>query len=145
MPIVLPRKEKLRLGESIGALVAALTALLMLAIHVLILRYALTGATINNALFVILGAFFTVLGAILPRVKRNAFIGIRTAWTLASDENWARTQRVGGYSMVLGGVGIMILGAIGGTLAGAIAIGLLFVSALVPAVYSLVLARRLDS
>src|SRR6185295_5690977 len=43
LPVVLPKKEKRRLGESVGALVAALTAMFLLAVHVLILRYALTG------------------------------------------------------------------------------------------------------
>ena len=80
----------------------------------------------------------------IPRIKRNPVMGVRTPWTLTSDENWARTQRVGGYSMVLGGVVAAVFGVLGGTAGGVVALVAIFVSALVPAAYSLVLARRQD-
>ena len=35
-------------------------------------------------------------GLLVERAKRNYFIGIRTPWTLASDEVWMRTHRLGG-------------------------------------------------
>ena len=40
-----------------------------------------------------LGALFVMLGLVMPRVRRNPWVGVRTPWTLASDENWARTHR----------------------------------------------------
>jgi uncharacterized membrane protein len=36
------------------------------------------------------------IGYILPKTKRNWFIGIRTPWTLATDTNWEKTHQVGG-------------------------------------------------
>jgi uncharacterized membrane protein len=36
------------------------------------------------------------VGLLVERARRNYFIGIRTPWTLASDEVWARTHRLGG-------------------------------------------------
>jgi uncharacterized membrane protein len=36
------------------------------------------------------------IGYILPKTKRNWFIGIRTSWTLTSDTNWDKTHLVGG-------------------------------------------------
>jgi uncharacterized membrane protein len=87
-----------------------------------------------------LGAFFVLLGLILPRVRKNPWIGIRTPWTLASDENWARTHRFAGYTMVLGG-GAAIVAAI----AGAPVLSLVFIlaGAIVPVFYSWRLARQL--
>jgi len=43
-----------------------------------------------------IGFLFMYLGYILPTVKRNFFIGIRTPWTLSSDYVWEKTHRFGG-------------------------------------------------
>jgi uncharacterized membrane protein len=143
LPRILPAKEKARLGEPIVALTASLTAVFMLGIHVLLLRYALDpGASMMQALWVMTGALYVGLGLVIPRVKRNALVGIRTPWTFASDENWARTQRVGGYSMVLGGVLVALIGLVGGVAANGAALAVLIASAIVPVVYSLLLARK---
>jgi uncharacterized membrane protein len=129
-------------SEQVFALLGALVSVFLVAVHVLVLRYALTGATVTDAVFVLLGALFVGLGLVLPRVRRNAFIGVRTPWALASEENWARTQRVGGYAMVLSGVAVAIIGAIGGLVATGVALALLIAGGLVPVVYSLLLSRR---
>ena len=75
----------------------------------------------------------------MPRVRRNPWIGVRTPWTMASDENWARTHRFAGYTMTGGG-----LCAVVAALAGAPAVGLAFilVGSFAPAVYSWRIARR---
>lgn len=143
LPRILPKTEASRLGGGTPALMAALTVTFVVAVHVLVLWVGVVpGASITNAVWILLGAFFVALGLVLPRVKRNALIGIRTPWTLTSDENWARTQRVGGYSMVIGGLVAALAGTAGGAAGGVVAIGALIVSALVPAGYSLLLARR---
>ncbi len=145
VPRILPKTDKKRLGDTSAPLVAGLTVLLMAAIHVLILYVAIVrGASLARAIWVVLGAFYIALGLVIPRIKRNPVMGIRTPWTLMSDENWARTQRVGGYSMVLGGVVAVVFGALGGTAGGVVALAAIFVSALLPAAYSLLLARRQD-
>ena len=142
-PKILPSADKKRLPESQVALVSSLTTIFLAAVHALVLYVALVpGASLMRPIWLLLGALFIALGLVLPRVKRNAFVGIRTAWTLTSDENWARSNRIGGYSMVLGGIGAALAGILGGAAGGIVAIFFLLASALVPAVYSLVLARR---
>ncbi len=145
LPRVLPTTERWRLGDSTSALVAALTTVFLSATHLLILYRALVpGSSIRHGIWLMLGAFYVAKGLVLPRIKRNALMGIRTPWTLTSDENWARTQRVGGYAMVVAGVLAAFLGVRGGPVAGVMAVGLLLLGAFVPAAYSLVLARRQD-
>lgn len=39
---------------------------------------------------------FFVIGMIMPHMRRNWYMGIRTPWTLSSDIVWARTHKVGG-------------------------------------------------
>lgn len=79
-----------------------------------------------------LGLLFIALGNFMGRLKRNFFIGIRTPWTIASDEVWRRTHRLGGRLMVAAGLLavmaalafksetaylIMLAGVVGATLA----------------------------
>jgi uncharacterized membrane protein len=53
------------------------------------------------------GGLFIVLGNYMGKVRRNFFIGIRTPWTLASDEVWARTHRLGSWLFILAGIAII--------------------------------------
>lgn len=145
-PRVLPRSDEKRIAPNIVALVASLTAVFMTAVHLVLLRVATApGVSVTKTVLVLAGLFFVAIGLVLPRVKRNPIIGVRTAWTLRSDENWARTQRVGGYSMVVAGIASMIAGGLGGTTGAALAIAGLIVAGIVPVVYSLVIARQLDA
>lgn len=145
LPRILPATERKRLGDGSASLMAALTVVFVIATHLLILyRAVVPGASIARVIWVVLGAFYVAMGLVLPRIKRNAFMGIRTPWTLTSDENWARTQRVGGYAMVAAGVLAALFGVLGGTTGGVVALVILLLGAFVPAAYSLVLARRQD-
>jgi immunity protein, SdpI family len=96
--------------------------------------------SVGLTLGLVLGGFWIALGLILPRIRRNPWMGVRTPWTLSSDENWAQTHRVAGFTFCIGGALALLC-----TLSGASALGVvvLLVSALVPAVYSFLLARRL--
>jgi uncharacterized membrane protein len=91
----------------------------------------------------LLGVLFIALGTLMPRVRRNPFFGVRTAWTLTSDENWLRTHRVAGYTFVLAGASAVFAGAFAGTLALYVALPCMLAGALAPAVYSYLLARTL--
>ncbi len=43
------------------------------------------------------------LGNFMGRLRHNWFVGIRTPWTLANEEVWRQTHRVGGRLFVIGG------------------------------------------
>lgn len=142
---ILPRSEKRRLGESSLALVAATTSVFLSVVHLLVLRVALVpGASIMQGVWLAMGGLWIALGLILPRVRRNPIVGVRTPWTLTSDENWARTQRVAGYAMVSGGCVAILTALVGGPVAGLVALAAMLASAFFPAGYSLVYARRQD-
>jgi len=69
------------------------------------------GYNINVAHIVIImiGLMFTSLGFILPKLKRNFMFGIRTGWTLSSDEVWDKTHKLGGTLFVLLGIITLLL------------------------------------
>jgi uncharacterized membrane protein len=144
-PRVLPRSDEKRIAPNVVAMIASVKCVFLAALHFVILRFAIApGIDVTRAVFLLVGPFFVAIGLVLPRVKRNPIIGVRTAWTLRSDENWARSQRVGGYSMVTAGLVSMIGGGLGGTAGAIVALSGLIVAGIVPVVYSLVIARRLE-
>jgi uncharacterized membrane protein len=51
-----------------------------------------------------LGGLFYGIGVLMGRARLNWFVGIRTPWTLSSEEVWERTHDVGGRLFRLCGV-----------------------------------------
>ena len=62
---------------------------------------------ISKVVCAMVGILFVVLGNMMPKVKQNFFTGVKTPWALSSDAVWNKTQRLGGKSLVLGGILIM--------------------------------------
>jgi uncharacterized membrane protein len=93
----------------------------------------------------ILGALFlllTLLGAVLGKVKRNFFIGVRTPWTLASERVWDATHRFAAKVFVIAGlVGLASLTITARPLAGLL---IIVTAALASIVYSLVYYKQLE-
>lgn len=57
-----------------------------------------------------LGLLFTVMGNFMGKVRSNYMFGIRTPWTLASEQSWNKTHRLGGKLFFLMGVLLLITG-----------------------------------
>jgi uncharacterized membrane protein len=96
---------------------------------------------IVQAIGVALGLLLIVIGNLLGKVRRNFFLGIRTPWTLASDEVWLRTHRLGGKTFVVGGAIVIVGVAMGANIGLCSVVALL--AALIPAAYSYLVYRRL--
>lgn len=136
--LLLPAGWRDRFQRSQTSGLALVLVALLCGRQVLMLRGALHGAHTAGLPFVLLlAAAWIGLGQLLPRVRRNPFVGIRSAWTLTSDENWARTQRVGAWAFTLAGL-VACLAALAHW--PAVAIAAIVLSALVPFFYSWVIA-----
>ncbi|MBR0112709.1 MAG: SdpI family protein [Clostridia bacterium] len=64
---------------------------------------------INRFVNIAIGALLAVLGNIMPKVRRNSFVGIRTKWSLANDTVWQKSQRFGGIVSVITGLLLIVL------------------------------------
>jgi len=53
--------------------------------------------------------FFVVLGNYIGTVRPNYFVGIRTPWTLESDDVWRATHRNCGRILVFGSLAFLVL------------------------------------
>ncbi|MDP8220261.1 MAG: SdpI family protein [Candidatus Stygibacter frigidus] len=70
----------------------------------------------TELMWVLLGIMFILLGNLFPKLPSSFFLGIRTPWTLSSEEVWRKTHRVGGYAFVIGGVFFILAGVAGNIL-----------------------------
>lgn len=53
--------------------------------------------------------FLIAAGNAMPKLRRNRLAGIRTSYSLRSDENWMRVHRMGGKVSVLCGTAMLAL------------------------------------
>jgi len=104
VPHIDPRKQNYEKFRGAYDAIVILILAFMLGLHVLMLAAATgRGVPFERIIPASVGAFFIVLGFILPRAHPNWFIGIRTPWTLSSDVSWERTHRLGGTLFMLTG------------------------------------------
>ena len=87
----------------------------------------------------LVGLMFIIFGNLLPKCRQSYTMGIKLPWTLANEDNWNKTHRLGGKVWVLGGVVTMATAFIGNFW---LLLGVLAVMIAVPTVYSYSLYRR---
>ena len=63
---------------------------------------------ITFILGLVVSLVFVIIGNYLPKIKPNRYMGIKLPWTFASEENWRRTHRFGGFVWVASGILILI-------------------------------------
>jgi uncharacterized membrane protein len=88
------------------------------------------------------GILLVVLGNYMGKITRNFFVGIRTPWTLASEEVWLRTHRLGGKIFVAAGLALVAFGLLGFGVRAMLFV--LVAVGLIPVVYSYVIYRRIE-
>jgi uncharacterized membrane protein len=87
-----------------------------------------------------IGILMIIVGVLVSKAKRNFFIGIRTPWTLSSDEVWNKTHELGGKLFKVAGVIIVLLSFVP-EIAIYVLLGLVFGIVIWLVIYSYVLYR----
>lgn len=145
-PLVDPLRRNYARFPGTLKLVRWLLPLMSVAVHVAVTLSGL-GLPMPRGTMVraIVAVFFVVLGNSMGKLRHNWFVGIRTPWTLASEEVWTRTHRLVAPIWVTGGLvqlaGAFAPGAVGETLFAAS----LAAMVLVPIGCSFVLFQRLSA
>jgi uncharacterized membrane protein len=128
-------------GPAWGVITIAVLVFLLF-VEVLTLNSARTAASLSpRILLAAIGVLFAVIGGALGKLTRNFFAGIRTPWTLASEEVWNRTHRLAAKVFVAAGLLVAAAAILG--LGWWILLSPLFVAPAIPIVYSYVIYRRL--
>lgn len=142
LPVVSPKGFRLDSARKAFDIVILILALFMLVVEVLSFRAAINGSeNLMMSIPVLVGVLFIGLGNYLGKFPKNFFVGIRTPWTLASDEVWDKTHRLAGYLFIFAGLGVVSTAFFRSP--EWVIIVLIAVAALIPAVYSFVLYRKL--
>ncbi|MAF43551.1 MAG: hypothetical protein CMI54_05210 [Parcubacteria group bacterium] len=63
-----------------------------------------TKININYFIFPAISILFILIGLFIPKIKKNYFVGIRTPWTLHSEEVWDKTHQFSGKLFVAAGI-----------------------------------------
>jgi len=87
---------------------------------------------------------FVVIGNYMGTIRSNFFFGIKTPWTLSSDEVWRKTHRLGGALFILAGLSFIGAAFIRGILSALIPLAMILAAVAVPIGYSYFLYRRME-
>ena len=84
-----------------------------------------------------LGIFLVIIGNIIPKAKMNSMLGLRTKWSMSSEEAWRKSQRFGGYTAIISGVLIIVESLIFSEMTAIyVLLGIIVIMAIVDTVYS---------
>jgi immunity protein, SdpI family len=143
LPSISPRGFRFERFAGVWALFEAAVIGALLLDHGLTLAAGL-GKPVDGARGAIAGTglLLALIGNYLGKVTRNFFVGIRTPWTLASEEVWMRTHRFGGKLFVLAGLILFVTALAGaGVVLGFAAV---IAAAIGSVVYSYVVYRKVE-
>lgn len=64
---------------------------------------------VSRLVFILLGIFLIVIGNIMPKIRMNAVLGLRTKWSMKNEKTWKKSQRFGGISFMAVGLPIILI------------------------------------
>ena len=98
---------------------------------------------ITGLVFCYLGAVIILCGILMPGLKRNSMIGLRTKWSMKNEVTWKKSQKFGGISFIRAGVCIIIVSLqTKGTTCVIWSLGLLTADAVIDVIYTYIAARK---
>ena len=137
IPLIDPKKRLQQMGNKYYVFKLLIVGLMSIISIMSVYAAANPQKDPSLLIMVIMGLMFMLLGNYMPSFKPNYFIGIRTPWTLESEDNWRKTHRIGGWTWTLTGLVVIILALLKASLI--LTIGLILLAAFIPVVYSFIL------
>lgn len=121
-----------------------LVSLLMFVIQLYTIAVSLEMKVYNiNAIMpVAVGLLFAIIGNSMPKFKQNYFSGIKTSWTLADEEVWFKTHRLGGKIWFFGGLMMIISAFLPNPLKIIVFMIVIAILVIVPIVYSYIIYKK---
>jgi len=142
LPRIAPKGYRLdSFLDAYGAIVLAIMGTLFALTVVVLLQAAGMHFDLLRLVTLAVGVLMIVMGNYMGKLRKNFFVGIRTPWTLANDEVWVHTHRVGGWLFVLAGALCVLSPAFGG--GNLVLLIAVTAAVLIPVGYSYFLYRKL--
>lgn len=109
LPLLEPRKDNLKKSETAYAAMFWGVQLLMLVIQLSFLNVSWEwGFEMPTFVSLALGLLFIILGNFLGKTRSTFMFGIRTAWTLSSEQVWRKVHRQAGFQFFLLGALLLL-------------------------------------
>lgn len=110
LPKIDPRRQNYEKFGRFYDLFCVLMEFFLLIVNGVILTETLRPGTLSVPMVTMLsiGVLFVVIGNFMPKFKSNFYMGIKTPWTLSSEEVWRKTHRLGGRCFCLSGLLFLI-------------------------------------
>lgn len=108
LPYIDPKKERYEEFSKVYHIFKGLIIGFMLVLY-MATDLANLGYPIDIGIVVptMIGILFIIMGYYMGKIKPNWFMGIRTPWTLSSENVWHKTHQVGGW--LFAGLGVVML------------------------------------
>ncbi len=109
LPLLDPKRERYQSFEKVYHFFKNSMVFVMSAIYAVAGFYNLGyNVKINLVVPLLIGLLMIAIGNYMGKIKNNWFVGIKTPWTLSSENVWNKTHRMGGYMFILFGLLIMV-------------------------------------
>lgn len=109
------RKISLLAGVVALAVMDAMTAYFLYTDLAQTTDLAALSLDLHQILFGLLGVGMILLGNGMPKLRRNAVVGLRTSWSQRSDAAWKKSQQIGGrVFLVTGALTVVLCLLVGG-------------------------------
>lgn len=63
----------------------------------------------HSILFGILGIAMIIIGNIMPKLRMNSVVGLKTKWSMKNETTWKKSQHFGGISYIIGGAIVIVI------------------------------------
>jgi len=147
LPYIDPKRENYLKFKSTYKIFRLAIVVVFTIIQISILISALGGpkTLIPKLVPITIGILLIVIGNYMPRIKFNWFVGIKTPWTLSSEEVWKGTHRFAGYMFVIAGILMILAGFLTAPMNIIVGLAGVVVAAVFSTVYSYFLFIRVKS
>ena len=109
LPLIDPKKQ-VKFGEATFQKIALGIIIFFSALNIVIMYTTINhGIKIDRLILPLIGLFFAFMGNMMYNIKPNYFAGVRTPWTLESEDNWRATHRLAGKLWFIGGIALTVV------------------------------------
>ncbi len=111
LPRIDPRRAHYARFADVYNLIRTLMVAFLFAVYLVVVMWARgMPVRVERVTPVLVGVVLIVLGNYMGKLRSTWFVGIRTPWTLSSEESWNKTHRMGGRVFVLAGAAAILAG-----------------------------------